>query len=38
MPAVNLYRRDRDYDFIEVNGEQSIDSVHREIIANLFGE
>jgi adenylate kinase len=38
MPAVNYYRRDRDYDFIEVNGEQSIEAVHREIVANVFGE
>jgi adenylate kinase len=38
LPAVEFYRRDRDYDFIEVNGEQPIELVHREIIVNLFGE
>ena len=38
VPAINYYRRDRDYDFIEVNGERSIEEVHREIIANAFGE
>lgn len=38
LPAINYYRRDRDYDFIEVDGERSIEEVHRDIIANLFGE
>jgi adenylate kinase len=38
MPAVNYYRRDRDYDFIEIDGERTVDEVQREIIANLFGE
>ena len=38
LPAINYYRRDRDYDFIEIDGERTIEEVHREIIANLFGE
>lgn len=38
LPAINHYRRDRDYDFIEVNGERSIEEVHQEIIAKVFGE
>lgn len=38
LPAVNLYRRDRDYDFIEINGERTIEEVHRDIVAELFGE
>lgn len=38
VPAINYYRRDRDYDFIEINGEGSIEDVHREIIANVYGE
>lgn len=37
-PAIELYRRDRDYDFVEINGERSIEEVHREIIAQVFGE
>jgi adenylate kinase len=37
-PAIELYRRDRDYDFAEINGEQSVEEVHKEIISNLFGE
>ncbi len=38
LPTINHYRRDRDYDFIEINGERSIEEVHREIVANVFGE
>lgn len=37
LPAVEKYRRDRDYDFVEVNGEQPIDVVHRDIMVNIFG-
>ena len=36
-PAIEKFRRDRDYDFVEVNGEQSIEAVHRDIMANVFG-
>lgn len=36
VPAINYYRRDRDYDFLEVNGEQSIEAVHRDIISSIF--
>ena len=38
LPTINHYRRDRDYDFIEINGERSIEEVQREISANIFGE
>ncbi len=38
LPTINHYRRDRDYDFIEINGEGSIEEVQRDIIANVFGE
>ncbi len=37
VPAINYYRRDRDYEFLEVDGERPIEEVHREIIANVFG-
>ena len=37
LPAIEKFRRDRDYDFVEVNGEQSIEAVHRDIMANVFG-
>ncbi len=36
-PAIERFRRDRDYDFVEINGEQSIEAVHRDIMANVFG-
>lgn len=38
LPAVNYYRRDRDYEFVEIDGERPIDVVHRDIMAHLFGE
>lgn len=38
LPAVNYYRRDRDYDFIEVNGERPIEEVHADIMEQLFGK
>lgn len=38
IPAVERYRRDRDYDFIEISGERSIPEVHEDIIEELFGE
>jgi len=38
LPVVEHYRRDRDYDFIEINGEQSIEAVHQEIITKVFTE
>jgi adenylate kinase len=37
VPAIEKFRRDRDYDFVEVNGEQTIEAVHRDIMANVFG-
>ncbi|KKU78654.1 MAG: Adenylate kinase [Parcubacteria group bacterium GW2011_GWA2_47_7] len=37
LPAIEMYRRDRDYDFFEINGEQSVEAVHRDIMANVFG-
>lgn len=38
LPAVEWYRRDRDYDFIEINGERPIEEVHKDIVHQLFGE
>lgn len=38
VPAINYYRRDRDYDYVEISGERSIEEVHQEIMANVFGE
>lgn len=36
LPTVERYRRDRDYRFLEINGEQSIADVHQEILAKVF--
>lgn len=36
MPVVEKYKRDRDYDFYEINGELSIEEVHKEIISKIF--
>jgi len=35
LPAVNFYRDNPDYNFIEVDGEQPIEDVHAEIISKL---
>ena len=35
LPAVEWYREHPYYQFIEINGEQSIEDVHSEIIASL---
>ncbi len=32
VPAINFFKNNGDYNFIEVNGEQSVDAVHEEII------
>lgn len=37
LPAINYYRRDREYDFVEIDGEQSIEKVHHDIMLHLFG-
>lgn len=37
LPTVERYRRDRDYRFLEINGEESIAAVHQEILENVFG-
>ncbi|MBI1975468.1 MAG: nucleoside monophosphate kinase [Candidatus Vogelbacteria bacterium] len=36
MPAVNYYRNNPEYHFIEVNGEQSIEAVAHDIAAAVF--
>ncbi len=36
FPVVEKYKRDRDYDFFEINGELSIPEVHIEIISKVF--
>lgn len=36
LPTVERYRRDRDYNFIEINGEQSVHDVSKEILSRAF--
>jgi adenylate kinase len=38
VPAIDLYRRDRQYDFFEINGERSVEDVHADIMAKVFGD
>jgi adenylate kinase len=38
LPAINYYRRDRDYDFIEIDGTRSVEEVHSDIIARIFSK
>jgi adenylate kinase len=35
-PTIERYRRDRDYRFLEINGEQSVAAVQQEIFRNIF--
>ncbi len=37
VPAINKYRRDRDYDFIEIDGERSVEEVHQDLLFRLYG-
>lgn len=36
MPAVEYYNLDPEYDFLEINGEQSIEKVHHDILTALY--
>jgi len=36
VPAINIYRRDRDYDFFEIDGERPIEEVHKDIVEKVF--
>ncbi len=35
LPAVEYYRRDREYDFVEINGERTIEEVHESLVDYL---
>ncbi|NQV87984.1 MAG: nucleoside monophosphate kinase [Parcubacteria group bacterium] len=35
MPTVNFYKNNSDYNFLDINGEQTIEEVNKEIIAKL---
>ncbi len=36
LPAVSFYRENPDYDFIFINGEQTIEEVHGEVMKKVF--
>jgi len=38
MPAMAYFHENDDYNFIEINGEKSIEEVHSEIIEKVFGK
>ncbi len=38
VPAVDFYREDSAYRFLEINGEQAPEDVHQEIVAHLMSE
>lgn len=35
MPAVEFYKNNSQYNFLEINGEQTVEEVHNEIVKNL---
>jgi len=37
MPALNYFKSHVGYEFIEIEGEQSIEKVHADIISRIFG-
>lgn len=37
VPAMSFFHENPDYNFIEINGEQSIEAVHNDIITKVFG-
>ena len=36
LPTVEFYRKNKYYDFHEINGEQSVEAVRKEIVAKVF--
>ncbi len=35
IPVIEYYRNNPDYHFVEVNGEQAIEAVHRDLVAGI---
>lgn len=35
MPAINFYRDNPKYNFLEIDGEQTIEKVHQDILSKL---
>ncbi len=38
MPTVEFYRTNPEYDFYEINGEQSVEDTHNELIKKVFAK
>ena len=38
VPAMSYFHESKDYNFIEINGEQSIEDVHKEIMQKVFNK
>jgi adenylate kinase family enzyme len=37
MPSINFFKANADCTFVDINGEQTIEEVHKEIINKVFG-
>lgn len=37
-PVVEWYKNNAEYQFLDINGEQTVEEVHREIISKTFGK
>ena len=38
FPTIEFYRKNKYYDFYEINAEQSVEAVRKEIVAKVFGK
>ena len=38
MPCINFFKNNKNCDFIDVNGEQTIEQVHAELISKVFNK
>jgi adenylate kinase len=36
IPAINYFRDNQDYAFLEINGEQTVEEVNKELLAKMF--
>jgi adenylate kinase len=36
IPAINFFRDNSDYNFLEINGEQTVEEVSKELLSNMF--
>lgn len=35
MPAIDFFKKDKYYNFLDINGEQSVEKVHEDIVARI---